>query len=116
MCVLCTTCFTDLAVGDSVAVMDGGFAEYGMSAAARVLPVPSPTPEMLCLLTSGLTASIALEQLANIGVGGSSAGGCVQIGYSAQRGMRAALVQCLRLGGSVGNLFQVLSRCKWIDR
>lgn len=42
----------------------GGFAEYGLEDASSLLPLPSPSPQHLALLTSGLTASVALEQAA----------------------------------------------------
>ena len=51
-------------VGDAVGCFSyGGFAEYGLEDAASLLPIgPVPSPEAAALLTSGLTASIALEQ------------------------------------------------------
>ena len=45
----------------------GGFAEFGLEDAATLLPVGDvPTPEAVALITSGLTASIALEQAARL--------------------------------------------------
>jgi NADPH:quinone reductase-like Zn-dependent oxidoreductase/short-subunit dehydrogenase len=45
----------------------GGFAEYGLEDAASLLPVgDAPTAEAVALITSGLTASIALEQAAQL--------------------------------------------------
>lgn len=41
---------------------DGGFAEWAVVEAKHVFPVPEARPEMVALLTSGLTASIALDQ------------------------------------------------------
>jgi NADPH:quinone reductase-like Zn-dependent oxidoreductase len=45
----------------------GGFAEFGLEDPAALLPIgSSPTPEAVALLTSALTASIALEQAARL--------------------------------------------------
>ena len=50
-------------VGASVASMEyGNFSEWGIHKARNLIPVPEPSPEMVALLTSGLTASIALEE------------------------------------------------------
>jgi NAD(P)-dependent dehydrogenase (short-subunit alcohol dehydrogenase family) len=52
-----------LAVGQPVATLTyGGFSEYALEKARFVVPVPAPTPETVAFLTSGLTASISLEQ------------------------------------------------------
>jgi NADPH-dependent curcumin reductase CurA/short-subunit dehydrogenase len=52
----------NLNIGDAVATIEyGGFSEYGFLSPRSCLPIPFPTPEMLALLTSGLTASIAFE-------------------------------------------------------
>ncbi|KAL4437515.1 hypothetical protein ABPG77_003496 [Micractinium sp. CCAP 211/92] len=52
-----------LPVGQPVATMTyGGFAEWAVVSAKHVFPLPQATPEMVALMTSGLTASIALEQ------------------------------------------------------
>jgi NADPH:quinone reductase-like Zn-dependent oxidoreductase len=40
----------------------GGFSEYALEKARFVVPVHAPTAEVVALLTSGLTASIALEE------------------------------------------------------
>ena len=56
-----------LAVGDVVGSLSyGGFAEYGEESAKTLLPGMPPTPQAVALLTSGLTASIALEQAARL--------------------------------------------------
>lgn len=47
----------------------GAFAERLVVQAARVIPVPSSSPEMLPLLVSGLTAQIALTAVGNIKAG-----------------------------------------------
>ena len=36
----------------------GAFSEWGVMPARHALPVPEPAPEVVALLTSGLTASI----------------------------------------------------------
>ena len=52
-------CLADVCVGDAVAEMTfGGFADYAVLSARQALPIPHPGPEMVALLTSGLTASI----------------------------------------------------------
>lgn len=54
--------------GTPLALMEyGAFSEYGTAQAARAMRVPCPTPEVLALLTSGLTASIALVEVAGMG-------------------------------------------------
>jgi len=46
-------------VGDAVAQMAyGAFSEWGAAPARHALRVPSAAPEVVALLTSGLTASI----------------------------------------------------------
>ena len=48
-----------LKVGDAVAEMTyGAFSEWGLVQAKVALPVPTCAPEIVALLTSGLTASI----------------------------------------------------------
>lgn len=52
-----------LKVGIPVALMTfGSYAEFTMVPAKHLLPVPRPDPEVVAMLTSGLTASIALEK------------------------------------------------------
>ena len=56
-----------LKVGDYVATMQyGGFSEYAIVPAKNCFKVKRATPEVLALITSGLTASIALEQAAKL--------------------------------------------------
>ena len=56
-----------LAVGQPVATTTfGGFSEYAVVESKLATPVPAATPEALALLTSGLTASIALEQAGGV--------------------------------------------------
>lgn len=47
----------------------GGFSEYAVVPAKQCLPVQRCAPEVVALLTSGLTASISLEQAARMGSG-----------------------------------------------
>ncbi|XP_014510169.1 prostaglandin reductase-3 [Vigna radiata var. radiata] len=54
---------TDLKIGMPCAFMTfGGYAEFIMIPSKHALPVPRPDPEVVAMLTSGLTASIALEK------------------------------------------------------
>jgi NADPH:quinone reductase-like Zn-dependent oxidoreductase len=58
--------------------MEAGFAEYAVVHSRRLLPVPAPAPEVVALLTSGLTASLALTEAGGLrlpGFGSSSSGG-----------------------------------------
>lgn len=49
--------------GQPVATLTyGGFSEYALEKARYVIPVHAPTPEVVAFMTSGLTASIALEE------------------------------------------------------
>ncbi|KAL5982434.1 hypothetical protein ACLOJK_016505 [Asimina triloba] len=57
----------DLKVGSPVAIMTfGSYAEFTMVHSKHILPVARPDPEVVALLTSGLTASIALEKAAQM--------------------------------------------------
>lgn len=61
--------------------MEAGFSEYGLISARRVLPIPCPAPEVVALLTSGLTASLALEEVGGLllpGAAGGSSGSSQQ--------------------------------------
>jgi NADPH:quinone reductase-like Zn-dependent oxidoreductase len=56
--------------GDAVAVTSfGTFAEYQVVKAATVFPLPDASPKYLPLIVSGLTASIALEQVGQLQAG-----------------------------------------------
>ncbi|KAF9622512.1 hypothetical protein IFM89_031916 [Coptis chinensis] len=58
---------TDLKVGIPAAIMTfGSYSEFMMVPSKYVLPVPKPEPEVVAMLTSGLTASIALEEAAHM--------------------------------------------------
>lgn len=57
----------DLKVGMPAALMTfGSYAEFTMVPAKHVLSVARPDPEVVAMLTSGLTASIALEKAAQM--------------------------------------------------
>ncbi|PHT42043.1 hypothetical protein CQW23_20897 [Capsicum baccatum] len=57
----------NLKIGMPAAIMTfGGYAEFTMVPAKHILPVAKPAPEVLAMLTSGLTASIALEKAAQM--------------------------------------------------
>ncbi|XP_068637694.1 uncharacterized protein [Aristolochia californica] len=56
-----------LKVGMAIATMSfGGYAEFMLVPAKHILLVPRPDPEVLAMLTSGLTASIAFEKAARM--------------------------------------------------
>jgi NADPH:quinone reductase-like Zn-dependent oxidoreductase len=58
-----TAAATGLAVGSPVATMTyGGFSEYALLPTKHVLRVPACSAATVALLTSGLTASLGLEQ------------------------------------------------------
>ena len=53
--------------GQPVATLTyGGFSEYAVERAELVMPVPEASPRALVMLTSGLTASLALEMTGGI--------------------------------------------------
>ncbi|XP_059653924.1 uncharacterized protein LOC132300732 [Cornus florida] len=57
----------NLKVGTPVALMTfGSYAEFTMVPSKHILPVARPDPEVVAMLTSGLTASIALEKAAQM--------------------------------------------------
>ncbi len=61
---------TGFAPGDPVACLSyGSFSEYGVEPARTAMAVPWVGPEVVALLTSGLTASIGLEQAGRIAAG-----------------------------------------------
>ena len=55
--------------GDSVvtSTLGGGYREYNVVHASNAIQVPQPSPEALSIMVSGLTASIALEEVGNLG-------------------------------------------------
>ena len=83
-----------LQVGDAVVTsrVGGGYREYQLLPARQAIPVPEPTPEALSILVSGLTASIALDEVGRMGSGETvlvtaAAGGTGQ--YAVQLAKRA---------------------------
>ncbi len=51
--------------GDAVvtSTLGGGYREYNLERAGNIIKVPEATPEVLSIVVSGLTASIALEEV-----------------------------------------------------
>lgn len=58
-----------LSAGDTVvtSTMGGGYREINVVRASNAIPVPRATPEALSIMVSGLTASIALDELGDMG-------------------------------------------------
>ena len=62
--------------GQPVATLTyGGFSEYAVERAELVMPVPEASPRALVMLTSGLTASLALEMTGGIPLDDALRGG-----------------------------------------
>ncbi|KAK1439921.1 hypothetical protein QVD17_05746 [Tagetes erecta] len=60
----------NLKVGTPAAIMTfGAYAEFAMVPSKHILPVARPDPEVVAMLTSGLTASISLEKAAQMETG-----------------------------------------------
>lgn len=85
---------THLSVGDAVAfsALGSGYRDLAVIPARVAVPVPEPTAEALSVLVSGLTASIALEQVGEVKAGETvlvtaAAGGTGQ--YAVQLAKRA---------------------------
>lgn len=83
-----------LAPGDAVvtSTLGGGYREYNVVRASNALPVDEPSPEALSIMVSGLTASIALEEVGDMSSGETvlvtaAAGGTGQ--YAVQLAKRA---------------------------
>jgi hypothetical protein len=55
--------------GDAVVTssLGGGYREYNVVHASNAIQVPRPSPEALSIMVSGLTASIALEEVGHLG-------------------------------------------------
>jgi len=72
-------------IGSAVAVMQyGAFSEYQIAPAQTLIPLPSVNREILALIVTGLTSSIALEQMGKMTTGEkvlvtAAAGGAGQI-------------------------------------
>ncbi|OAY71307.1 Zinc-binding alcohol dehydrogenase domain-containing protein 2 [Ananas comosus] len=86
---------THVKVGTPVALMTfGNYAEFTLAPAKHLLPVPRPAPEVVAMLTSGLTASIALERA------GQMASGQVALVTAAAGGTGQFAVQLAKLAGN----------------
>ncbi|KAB2043300.1 hypothetical protein ES319_D01G006600v1 [Gossypium barbadense] len=85
----------NLEVGTPAAVMTiGCYAEFMKVPSKQILPIPRPDPEAVALLTSGLTASIALEEL------GQMKSGKVVLVTAAAGGTGQFAVQLAKLAGN----------------
>ncbi|KAG2703584.1 hypothetical protein I3760_06G145500 [Carya illinoinensis] len=86
---------TDLTIGTPAAVMTyGSYAEFIMVPSKHALPVARPDPEVVAMLTSGLTASIALEKV------GQMESGKVVLVTAAAGGTGQFAVQLAKLAGN----------------
>lgn len=86
---------TDLKVGMPCALMTyGGYSEFIMIPSKHALPVARPDPEVIAMLTSGLTASIALEKA------GQMDSGKIVLVTAAAGGTGQFAVQLAKLGGN----------------
>ncbi|XP_073010378.1 uncharacterized protein [Typha latifolia] len=82
-------------VGTPVALMTfGSYSEFTMVPAKHLLPVPRPDPEVVAMLTSGLTASISLERA------GHMQSGQVVLVTAAAGGTGQFAVQLAKLAGN----------------
>uniref|UniRef100_A0A8R7VGF0 Enoyl reductase (ER) domain-containing protein n=1 Tax=Triticum urartu TaxID=4572 RepID=A0A8R7VGF0_TRIUA len=72
----------------------GSYAEFTMVPAKHLLPVPRPDPEVVAMLTSGLTASISLEKA------GQMTSGQVVLVTAAAGGTGQFAVQLAKLAGN----------------
>jgi NADPH-dependent curcumin reductase CurA len=92
-------------VGDAVMVIGGGYSEYFTFPARRAIPVPKPTPEMVALGVSGLTAGIALEECVRL------AHGQTVLVTAAAGGTGSFAVQIAKLAGC-----RVIGTCSSADK
>ncbi|PKA55458.1 (+)-pulegone reductase [Apostasia shenzhenica] len=91
----------ELKVGTPVALMSfGSYAEFMQVPAKRLLPVPRPDAEVIAMLTSGLTASIALDKA------GKMESGEVVLVTAAAGGTGQFAVQLAKLAGN-----EVITTC-----
>ncbi|KAE8667869.1 ARP protein (REF) isoform 2 [Hibiscus syriacus] len=91
----------NLKVGTPAAIMGFGcYAEFMKVPSNHILPIPRPVPEVVTLLTSGLTASIALEEV------GQMKSGKVVLVTAAAGGTGQFAVQLAKLAGN-----QVVATC-----
>lgn len=106
--------------GSPVATLTyGGFSDFALEPASRCLPVPEATPETLALLTSGLTASIALEEAGHMGRGETvlvtaAAGGTGQFAVQLAK-LAGNRVVATCSGGAKAELLRVLGADLVID-
>ncbi|XP_039001824.1 probable quinone oxidoreductase [Hibiscus syriacus] len=84
----------DIKVGTPAAVLGFGYAEFIKVPSNHILPIPRPDPEVVALLTSGLTASIALEEV------GQMKSGKVVLVTAAAGGTGQFAVQLSKLAGN----------------
>jgi NADPH:quinone reductase-like Zn-dependent oxidoreductase len=87
--------------------MEAGFSEYGLISARRVLPIPCPAPEVVALLTSGLTASLALEEVGGLLLPGAAAGSS---GSSQQQQKKKPSVLVTAAAGGTGQFAVQLAK------
>ncbi|MBA0782587.1 hypothetical protein Gotri_000450 [Gossypium trilobum] len=86
---------SNLEVGTPAAIMVyGGYAEFMTVASKHILPIGRPDPEVVAMLTSGLTASIALEKV------GQMESGQVVLVTAAAGGTGQFAVQLAKLAGN----------------
>ncbi|GMJ05602.1 hypothetical protein like AT1G49670 [Hibiscus trionum] len=85
----------NIKVGTPAAIMGVGcYAEFMKVPSNNILPIPRPDPEVVALLTSGLTASIALEEV------GQMKSGKVVLVTAAAGGTGQFAVQLAKLAGN----------------
>eukprot|EP00878_Enallax_costatus_P017907 GHUV01018826.1.p1 GENE.GHUV01018826.1~~GHUV01018826.1.p1 ORF type:complete len:136 (-),score=19.97 GHUV01018826.1:1217-1579(-) len=80
--------------------MDAGFSEYALVQNRRVLPVPCPAPEVVALLTSGLTASIALSEVGRLQIPGFSSTTAMPHQRQEQQGGQKTVLVTAAAGGT----------------
>ncbi|XP_062022887.1 uncharacterized protein LOC133739170 [Rosa rugosa] len=98
---------TNLKIGTPAAIMTfGSYAEFMMVPSKHILPVERPDPEVVAMLTSGLTASIALEK-----AGGQLESGKVVLVTAAAGGTGQFAVQLAKLAGN-----KVVATCGGADK
>nr|KJB79300.1 hypothetical protein B456_013G042800 [Gossypium raimondii] len=86
---------SNLEVGTPAAIMVyGGYAEFMTVSSKHILPIGRPDPEVVAMLTSGLTASIALEKV------GQMESGQVVLVTAAAGGTGQFAVQLAKLAGN----------------
>ncbi|PPD66949.1 hypothetical protein GOBAR_DD36174 [Gossypium barbadense] len=86
---------SNLEVGTPAAIMVyGGYAEFMTVSSKHILPIGRPDPEVVAMLTSGLTASIALEKV------GQMESGQLVLVTAAAGGTGQFAVQLAKLAGN----------------